>query len=135
MELSLKDRTMALIKQREKDRKESNRRSRLRWKIACFEAYGGAKCACCGESSFHFLTLDHADNDGNIHRKKLIDSNGNVGNFYRHLVLQNFPQEHKLQVMCWNCNMGKRSNDGVCPHVEMRVHLPTKPKRKWREIT
>src|SRR5881396_3810055 len=33
-------------------------------------AYGG-KCACCGETTFEFLTIDHVRNDGKQHRRAL----------------------------------------------------------------
>lgn len=73
-----------------------------------YEAYGGAQCACC-ESTFKFLNLDHANNDGNQHRKQV----GRTS-VLRWLKDNGFPPGY--QVLCWNCNMGKRMNGGVCPH-------------------
>jgi hypothetical protein len=31
---------------------------------------GVFRCACCGESRFEFLTLDHVNNDGKHHRRQ-----------------------------------------------------------------
>lgn len=44
-------------------------------------------------------------------RKKL---GGNSGRFYEWIIRNNFPKD--LQILCWNCNMGKNVNKGVCPH-------------------
>lgn len=74
-----------------------------------FEGYGGYKCNCCGESNPHFLQIDHVYNDGNKHRKKI--GSGNA--FYRDIIEKGFPD--CFQVLCSNCNWGKRIN-GVCPH-------------------
>ena len=69
-------------------------------------------CECCGEKIFQFLQIDHLNNDGNIHRKKL----GLIGGaaFYRWLIKNNLPEGY--QVLCVNCNWGKNVNKGVCPH-------------------
>jgi hypothetical protein len=76
-----------------------------------FDQYGSI-CQCCGESNFLFLQLDHVNNDGAKERKEL----GLVGghSFYRYLKKQNYPEGY--QVLCANCNFGKRMNKGVCPH-------------------
>jgi len=76
-----------------------------------FEAYGGAICNCCGETMEKFLTIDHVNNDGSNHRKKLHQSM-----LYKWLKQKNFPIG--FQVLCWNCNIGKSKNGGVCPHKE-----------------
>ena len=76
-----------------------------------FERYGD-KCACCGEKHKVFLTLDHVNNDGAAHRKSLSGS-GRAGTwFHWWLVKNNFPDG--FQILCWNCNWGKRM--GGCPH-------------------
>lgn len=83
----------------------------------------GSKCACCGEAEVAFLTLDHINNDGHIQRKN--DPNGGV-NFYRRvakLVLAGNPPKD-LQILCRNCNWGKHSNGGVCPHLSKYLELP-----------
>jgi hypothetical protein len=50
-----------------------------RLKRAAFEAYGGCKCACCLEVAFEFLSIDHMDNSGAVHRKELRHGVGDYG--------------------------------------------------------
>jgi hypothetical protein len=84
----------------------------LRQKQAVMDHYGN-KCACCGEGNIKFLTVDHIDGGGNLHRKTI--SSG-AGAMCRYLVKNNFPDG--FQMLCWNCNCGKAMNGGVCPHLE-----------------
>ena len=71
----------------------------------CIAAYGG-KCACCRESTYEFLTIDHIDGGGRQHRKV-------IHNFYRWLRMNNFPPG--FQVLCYNCNCCKGAY-GSCVH-------------------
>lgn len=82
-------------------------------KLKAFEMYGGVFCKCCGIDNPVFLTIDHINNDGNIHRRQDKQANNNM---YRWLAKNNYPEG--FQVLCWNCNMGKQINGGVCPHYE-----------------
>lgn len=77
-----------------------------------FEHYGN-KCACCGETQAKFLTLDHVNNDGYLDRGK--HTRGGHG-LYRQVIRAGFPET--FQILCWNCNLGKHYNGGVCPHKE-----------------
>ena len=70
----------------------------------------GNQCACCGEKEFSFLTLDHKNNDGADHRRKI--GIGHV--FYRWIIDNNYPDS--IQLLCNNCNGGKHRNGGLCPH-------------------
>jgi DNA-directed RNA polymerase subunit RPC12/RpoP len=83
-----------------------------------FAAYGGARCACCGETERAFLSIDHIDNDGAEQRR-----NGDYGRsgtaFYQWLRKNGFPPG--FQVLCMNCNVGKHRNGGVCPHQSGKV--------------
>lgn len=118
-------------KQKAKDAREKWRRShrpydaqksknyRQRLKKQVIEAYGG-KCACCGETSIEFLTLDHIDNNGAAHRRELFPhiaaklGHGLGGwSFYVKVRKLGFPPG--LQVLCWNCNSAKQYY-GRCPH-------------------
>lgn len=95
-------------------------RYRQKLKAECFAAYGD-KCVCCGETIPAFLTLDHPNNDGAAHRKSLGFIAGKCGDgvgthLYRRLKLQGWPPI--VQLMCWNCNLGKRCNGGICPHQQ-----------------
>jgi hypothetical protein len=74
-------------------------------------AYGN-RCACCGELEPRFLTIDHINNDGPKHRKSL--GIGAGAKFYKWVVRNKFPSF--LQLLCWNCNQGRRLNHGICPH-------------------
>jgi len=69
--------------------------------------YGDVKCQCCGEDHIEFLAIDHINNDGAAHRRR-------VGRgIYHWLVKNNFPPG--FQVLCHNCNFAK-SAYGTCPH-------------------
>ena len=72
---------------------------------------GIPKCNCCGETIIDFLSIDHINNDGNIHRKE-IHKNGI--SFYFWLKKNNYPEG--FQVLCMNCQFGKKCNSGICTH-------------------
>lgn len=84
-------------------------------KQGAFLAYGGIRCACCGETDIDVLELDHMNNDGGAWRKKHKIKGGNQ--FYRWLKRHNYP-DLGLQVLCRNCNWRRRINGGICPHKE-----------------
>jgi hypothetical protein len=96
------------------DYKDQVHRYRFGLKIKVFIHYGGnpPKCACCGEENILFLTIDHINNNGSFHRKIVKKKAGFT--FYRWLIKNGFPEGY--QVLCWNCNLGKYFNHGVCPH-------------------
>ena len=66
-------------------------------------------CSCCGEKTMMLLTVDHPNNDGKEHRKQLKGTN-----LYCWLVKNKFPKG--FRIMCFNCNIGRYRNNGVCPH-------------------
>ncbi len=76
-----------------------------------FEMYG-SRCACCGETTLLFLTLDHILNDGNIKR----DGRHNNNKEIKCAIKEYRPDLY--QVLCMNCNWGKHRNGGVCPHKQ-----------------
>jgi hypothetical protein len=90
--------------------KQSSRDYYRRLKDAAYQAYGGYVCACCGEAEPMFLCLDHVNNDGNAHRAVV-----KPYRLYKWLQEEQYPTGF-LQVLCFNCNQGKRLNGGVCPH-------------------
>lgn len=94
--------------------KEKKRQYAQNSKIKCLEAYsnGSIRCACCGEDTIEFLSLDHKNNDGHKDRKKY----GSGSNLYTKLRVRGFPDKERIQVLCFNCNMGKATNGGICPH-------------------
>lgn len=83
---------------------------RLQNKIDAINTYG-VVCQCCGENNIHFLTIDHVNNDGAAHRKKIGNSGGS--SFYSWIKKQGYPSG--FQTMCFNCNMSKGFL-GVCAH-------------------
>jgi hypothetical protein len=86
-------------------------------KCSVLAKYGGL-CACCGETDFAFLTIDHIHNDGGEDRRR-VRASGNA--FYRRLV--DAPKRDDLQVLCFNCNYAKNLNGGTCPHGGSVVYI------------
>ncbi|RDJ35314.1 MAG: hypothetical protein DWQ19_10900 [Crenarchaeota archaeon] len=78
----------------------------------------GTTCSC-GESDDVVLTLDHINDNGAEHRKKL----GRRGfNFYLWLRKNNFPNDPPLQVLCANCQYDKHN---LKPRLfNSETHLP-----------
>lgn len=75
----------------------------------------GRMCACCGETTPQFLTVDHVNDDGAEHRKTL----GGYGRaIYRWLEKEGFPKDGRFQLLCHNCNQAKGLY-GECPHGTM----------------
>lgn len=105
------------IKCRERQSKSDRLTKQMR-KRQIIEGYGGV-CSCCGEHRLPFLTIDHIDNSGSEHRKRL----GNNHLIYKELIDQRFPSGHR--VLCWNCNSGRQINGGICPHEEERIAKTT----------
>jgi hypothetical protein len=87
-------------------------------KLQVFEAYGGFKCACCGETEPLFLSIDHIDNNGSEMRRNGIHGRSGT-QFYQWLRKNGFPDG--FQVLCMNCNVGKHRNGGVCPHQSSKA--------------
>lgn len=88
---------------------------KVRFDVINHYSNGTNKCICCGESIFKFLTIDHINNNGAEERRKLFKNRIMGGSkFYHWLKKNNYPEGY--QVMCWNCNCGKRMNNGICPH-------------------
>jgi hypothetical protein len=82
-------------------------------RLECFEHYGGAVCRCCGETMIEFLHLDHINGDGAQHRRENPTIKGGSG-LYWALKKASWP-DVPLQVLCANCNLGKRTGK-YCPH-------------------
>lgn len=106
---------------------ERKRRIDREAKQKVVDAYGG-KCVCCGESMIEFLTIDHINGDGHLHRRKV----GKGRRIYKDLIALGFPKDN-YQLLCFNCNI-VLGFYGYCPHRpnEKREvdHRPKKPGRK-----
>lgn len=85
----------------------------IRRKQKVFFHYGNGKvqCACCGETTFEFLTVHHLNGGGSKHRREIGCQGGD--RIYRWLVQNNFPDG--FQVLCMNCNWAI-GQFGYCPH-------------------
>ena len=76
---------------------------------------GKNACQCCGESILKFLSIDHKNNDGAEHRRKIEGRKNISATYFNYKIKQNnFPKG--LQILCYNCNYGKARNGGICPH-------------------
>jgi hypothetical protein len=79
--------------------------------VMSYYSNGTPKCNCCGESCIDFLTIDHINNDGNKHRARYPAARS----ICKWLKANKFPGG--FQVLCFNCNLGKRKY-GYCPHLK-----------------
>lgn len=113
----------AKIRKRRKELNTSEKRAknaereRLRYSAyrkIVLNAYG-AKCACCGEDEPLFLEIDHVNNDGKKHRNEIGNSSKALVYW---LIQNNFPDG--FQILCSNCNQGKKRNKGICPHKQRK---------------
>lgn len=107
----------ANLEKRRRDAAEYQQRVRkpfyARLRAEVLAAYGNA-CACCGEIEPLFLQVDHINNDGHLQRKNA-GRHWDWSAFMRWLKAEGFPKDN-YQLLCANCNWGKRANGGVCPH-------------------
>lgn len=102
--------------------------AKRRYEVLAHYSGGEPKCACCGETELVFLQLDHINDDGAEHRRQIGMAQGNPyqvgkqkqkvqygGNSLPCWLIKNgFPEG--FQVLCANCNWGKRHEKG-CPHT------------------
>ena len=99
----------------------------VRWKnlydrIRAFQHYGGFKCNCCGTEEFSFLSLDHIGGEGNPDRLARFGNKFIGGHhMYRRLRREGFPPGY--QVLCMNCQVGRRDNGGYCPHKKSSLNI------------
>jgi len=84
-------------------------REKVRRKLVSL--YGG-KCECCGETEPLFLTLDHVQGGGSIHFRK------RGSGVYKEAMKE--VDKSKCRVLCWNCNLGRERNNGICPHEQKK---------------
>lgn len=102
-----------LCKYHKKLQTERSREYHIRLKQKIIKAYGG-KCRCCGETMFEFLSVDHVNGGGSLHRKRL-----KIRNFYRWLLKHNFPKRG-FRLLCFNCNLSIGFY-GSCPHRRRKL--------------
>jgi hypothetical protein len=99
---------------------EARKKRNIRDKKNALEKYGGIppKCACCGECHLEFLTIDHMNGGGNVHRKEI---GGGSGGIYRWLRNKKWPDG--FRVLCINCNYSI-GLFGYCPHQKEEENEP-----------
>ena len=91
-------------------------RRRLRADVIAYYSNGTMMCACCEESIFEFLTIDHIHGGGNKHKRSI-----NRSHLYSWLAHHGYPSG--FRVLCWNCNSA-RGAYGYCPHDKAREQCP-----------
>ncbi len=102
-----RDRLLAAANSRPNKKRLEQERGRA-IKMEFIREYGGC-CACCGEATPLFLTLDHIN--GREDRK----FRGWRG--YKELKRLGWPKAG-LRILCFNCNSGRQLNGGICPHQQ-----------------
>lgn len=98
-----------LRRQSDPDRiRRQSKESRERLREQILTRYGRS-CACCGETTPVFLTIDHIKGGGQKHMREI-----GKRNLWGWLRAQGFPDGY--QTLCWNCNAAKGIL-GACPHA------------------
>jgi hypothetical protein len=88
-------------------------RDRLKMDVMSHYCNGVPHCQCvggCDIEAIGFLTIDHIENGGKLHRKDV----GWGWKFYLWLKRNGYPPG--FRVLCFNCNSGRQINGGICPH-------------------
>jgi hypothetical protein len=98
--------------------REQQRIYDLSIKCKIIEAYGG-ECACCGETTLEFLTINCTKNNDVEKQEKNNKKSG--GKLYRWLIKNDFPKEG-YQIFCHNCNCA-REFFGYCPHSKSKTAI------------
>ena len=87
-----------------------------RSRIKVLKHYGGdpPRCACCGDSTYQFLGIDHIGGRG-IKQRLPGGNKGSIrgSTMYWDIIRKGFPPG--LRVLCHNCNMAIGFY-GSCPH-------------------
>lgn len=73
-------------------------------------SYGG-ECACCGETRYEFLEIDHINKNGKEHREEMRGAK-----IHNWLIAHGYPEG--FRVLCSNCNQSL-AKYGYCPHQEI----------------
>lgn len=93
-------------------------------KLETLTHYGNGKlaCVCCDENEIKFLTIDHIKGR-QAHEKNNPQFGG--GLLRQYLRSHGYPKGY--QTLCWNCNSGRATNSGICPH-KTNLSTPTQHK-------
>jgi hypothetical protein len=93
-------------------KREALRKSRAKLKAEVYSHYGSV-CTCCGETNAGFLSIDHVKGGGFKHRQAV---GGGLAILYD-IKRRGYPRG-EFQILCFNCNLGRQLNGGICPHKE-----------------
>ena len=93
-----------------------NRRIKDELQKIVYQAYGN-KCECCGEVEPLFFNIDHINNDGKKDRIRPSGKARDSLSVLKLIIRENFPK--RLRILCYNCNMGRERNNGICPHNKL----------------
>lgn len=97
-------------------------RNNIRRRYKVLQHYSGKEvpaCDCCGETTYEFLSIDHANGDGNKHRQEIGRTR-----LYAWLLRNGLPPG--FRVLCHNCNQAIGAN-GFCPHQRPELALQSTP--------
>lgn len=97
------------------DRNSSRSAKRRRTERELVVATYGGCCACCGETQYEFLAIDHVHGGGSKEFKE-----SGVTTLASVVIREGFPDRFRL--LCHNCNMA-RGLYGACPHEEQVTKL------------
>ena len=93
------------------------KRDEVKHRVMLYYTHSDIKCRCCYERRIEFLTMDHINNDGAEHRRKI---GRTPQDLYKWILDNNFPKG--FQVLCFNCNCAKQYS-GICPHEKDRKEV------------
>ena len=98
-------------KYREANREKINaRKAKRRYLLINHYSDGKFACACCGDTRYDGLEVDHINNDGEEHRKEIGCGGTKLISW---LFNNDFPEG--FQILCAVCNRSKGKH-GVCRH-------------------
>lgn len=80
-------------------------------RVKLYNHYGG-RCACCGETDWHFLTIEHINGLPDRHRSSS-GKRASPGVIMGRIIQDGYPDY--IELLCWNCNQA-RKQWGSCPH-------------------
>ncbi len=85
--------------------------AKIRRQVLEHYSSGDVKCACCSESHYEFLCIDHINGGGTKQRKSI----GYGGGLWQWLRSHHYPLGYR--VLCCNCNFAL-GHSNYCPHQE-----------------
>ena len=113
-------------------RNQSKRRIQARRLVIGHYSQGTYRCACCGESQYDFLELDHINGGGGRENLQLFGGRSVSSALFCWLVTNGFPPGY--QILCANCNRSKGKH-GTCVHRRPTTQEKTLALDHWVRVT